>query len=310
MTRRRPRAAPADPDPRRGHPRRRRHAGRRPAAATTCCCSRRVGMFLVGLGTFVMLLKDGLGLAGYSPPVFWIGLHHHVRVLGRHRARGTLISAILFLFRSPVAHGGVPLDRGDDGVRRHDRGALPDHPHRPAVDLLLAAALSRTSGSSGPTSSRRCIWDVFAISTYFTVSTTFLVVGLVPDVAAVRDKVTGWRKKVYALASLGWTGTDNQWRHYTRGYLYLAALATPLVLSVHSVVSWDFAMSIVPGLARDDLRTLLRGRRHLLGHRDGAHAAHPAPEGAQAGAHDHRVPLRQPGQADALHGVHPVLRLR
>ncbi|MGH7443636.1 MAG: NrfD/PsrC family molybdoenzyme membrane anchor subunit, partial [Longimicrobiales bacterium] len=91
------------------------------------------------------------------------------------------------------------------------------------------------------------IWDVFAISTYLTVSTTFLVYGLIPDVAAVRDRVSGWRQSVYQMASVGWQGTDNQWRHYSRAYLYLAALATPLVLSVHSVVSWDFAMSIVPG---------------------------------------------------------------
>jgi molybdopterin-containing oxidoreductase family membrane subunit len=91
------------------------------------------------------------------------------------------------------------------------------------------------------------LWDVFAVSTYFTVSTLFLIVGLIPDVAALREKVTGWRKKLYEVTSLGWRGTDQQWRHYTRAYLYLAALATPLVLSVHSVVSWDFAMSIVPG---------------------------------------------------------------
>jgi molybdopterin-containing oxidoreductase family membrane subunit len=63
----------------------------------------------------------------------------------------------------------------------------------------------------------------------------------------VRDKVGGWRAKVYQMFAIGWRGTDNQWRHYSRAYLYLAALATPLVLSVHSVVSWDFAMSIVPG---------------------------------------------------------------
>jgi molybdopterin-containing oxidoreductase family membrane subunit len=91
------------------------------------------------------------------------------------------------------------------------------------------------------------LWDVFAVSTYFTVSTLFLIVGLVPDIAALREKATGWRRKLYEVTSLGWRGTDQQWRHYTRAYLYLAALATPLVLSVHSVVSWDFAMSIVPG---------------------------------------------------------------
>jgi molybdopterin-containing oxidoreductase family membrane subunit len=91
------------------------------------------------------------------------------------------------------------------------------------------------------------IWDEFAIGTYFTVSTLFLIMGLIPDIAAVRDLATGWRKKLYQITSIGWTGNNEQWRHYTRGYLYLAALATPLVLSVHSVVSWDFAMSIVPG---------------------------------------------------------------
>src|SRR5438876_12020915 len=71
--------------------------------------------------------------------------------------------------------------------------------------------------------------------------------GLIPDIAAVRDLATGWRKKLYAITSIGWTGSNEQWRHYSRAYLYLAALATLLVLSVHSVVSWDFAMSMVPG---------------------------------------------------------------
>src|SRR2546429_5510771 len=71
--------------------------------------------------------------------------------------------------------------------------------------------------------------------------------GLIPDIAAVRDVATGWRKKLYAVTGLGWRGTNEQWRHYTRGYLYLAALATPLLLSVPSVVSWDFAMAILPG---------------------------------------------------------------
>ncbi len=91
------------------------------------------------------------------------------------------------------------------------------------------------------------VWDVFAIGTYLTVSTLFLIFGLIPDVAAVRDKATGWRKQVYGALALNWQGPDNQWRHYSRAYLYLAALAAPLVLSVHSVVSWDFASSLIPG---------------------------------------------------------------
>ena len=75
----------------------------------------------------------------------------------------------------------------------------------------------------------------------------FLFLGLVPDVAAARDHVKDWRRPIYRLLSLGWQGTDQQWRHYTSLYAFLAALATPLVVSVHSVVSWDFAMSILPG---------------------------------------------------------------
>ena len=74
-----------------------------------------------------------------------------------------------------------------------------------------------------------------------------LYLGTIPDIAAARDGSTGLRKKLYSLISLGWRGTDSQWHHFGKAYIFLAALATPLVLSVHSVVSWDFAMSIVPG---------------------------------------------------------------
>jgi molybdopterin-containing oxidoreductase family membrane subunit len=91
------------------------------------------------------------------------------------------------------------------------------------------------------------VWDVFAISTYLTISAVFFVVGLVPDVAALRDASTGLKRRIYGLLALGWQGTDRQWRHYRRAYGLFAALATPLVVSVHSVVSWDFAMALVPG---------------------------------------------------------------
>ena len=91
------------------------------------------------------------------------------------------------------------------------------------------------------------VWDVFAISTYLSISTVFFIVGLVPDLAALRDASTGWRRRVFGMLALGWEGSDRQWRHYRRAYGLFAALATPLVLSVHSVVSWDFAMALVPG---------------------------------------------------------------
>jgi Ni/Fe-hydrogenase subunit HybB-like protein len=80
-----------------------------------------------------------------------------------------------------------------------------------------------------------------------TVSSLFWYTGLLPDLAAIRDRSIGRRRKIFAVLSLGWTGHHEQWRHYTRGYLFFAALATPLVISVHSVVSWDFALGVIPG---------------------------------------------------------------
>jgi len=91
------------------------------------------------------------------------------------------------------------------------------------------------------------MFDVVAISTYLTVSSLFWYTGMLPDLAIIRDRAEGLRKKIFRILSLGWTGEYEQWRHYTRGYLFFAALATPLVISVHSVVSWDFALGVVPG---------------------------------------------------------------
>jgi molybdopterin-containing oxidoreductase family membrane subunit len=91
------------------------------------------------------------------------------------------------------------------------------------------------------------LWDVFAIGTYFTVSVLFFYLGLVPDLAILRDNSTGWKRRIFSIASLGWSGSTREWKHFNSSYLFMAALATPLVISVHSVVSWDFAVAIVPG---------------------------------------------------------------
>src|SRR6185369_2369746 len=92
------------------------------------------------------------------------------------------------------------------------------------------------------------LWDVFAVSTYFTVSLLFWYVGMIPDLATIRDRAkTKLRYFIYGTLSLGWTGSNRHWQNYERAYLLLAALATPLVLSVHSVVSFDFAVSVLPG---------------------------------------------------------------
>jgi len=203
-------------------------------------------LFLIGLATFVALVKEGLGLAGYNPPVmwsvyittfvFWVGIGH----------AGTLISAILYLFRSPWRTAVYRATEAMTVFAIMTAGLFPIiHIGRQWVFYWLLPYPNQRL--LWPNFKSPLMWDVFAIGTYLTVSTTFLVVGLVPDIAAVRDKVSGWRKKLYGSLALGWTGSDRQWRHYSRGYLYLAALATPLVLSVHSVVSWDFAVGIVPG---------------------------------------------------------------
>ena len=205
-----------------------------------------VALFLVGLVTFVLLLKDGLGLAGYNPPVFWsVYITTFVFWIGIGHA-GTLISAILFLFRSPWRTAVYRATEAMTVFAVMTAGLFPIiHIGRQWFFYWLLPYPNQRW--LWPNFKSPLLWDVFAISTYLTVSTVFLCVGLVPDIAAARDIVTGWRRKIYSTFSLGWRGTDNQWRHYTRAYLYLAALATPLVLSVHSVVSWDFAMGIVPG---------------------------------------------------------------
>jgi molybdopterin-containing oxidoreductase family membrane subunit len=91
------------------------------------------------------------------------------------------------------------------------------------------------------------MWDVFAISTYLTVSAVFFYIGLIPDFAIVRDHNKGLLRKVYGILSVGWRGTNRQWRSYMAAYGFFAAFAAPLVLSVHSVVSWDFAMANTAG---------------------------------------------------------------
>jgi molybdopterin-containing oxidoreductase family membrane subunit len=205
-----------------------------------------VFLLLIGIVTFTIIIKDGLGHSGYNPPVmwsvyittfvFWVGIGH----------AGTLISAILFLFRSPWRTAVYRVTEAMTVFAVMTAGLFPIiHIGRQWIFYWLLPYPNQRY--LWPNFKSPLLWDVFAISTYLTVSTTFLIFGLIPDVAAVRDKVTGWRRFIYGQLSMGWQGTDNQWRHYSRAYLYLAALATPLVLSVHSVVSWDFASSIIPG---------------------------------------------------------------
>ena len=159
---------------------------------------------------------------------------------------GTLISAILYLFR---ARWRTSIYRAAEIMTVFavmTAGLFPlVHLGRMWFGYWLMPYPNQRS--LWPNFRSPLLWDVFAISTYLTISAVFLYVGMVPDIAAIRDSSTGWRRKIYGVLALGWEGSDGQWRHYRRAYGLFAALNTPLVVSVHSVVSWDFAVALVPG---------------------------------------------------------------
>ncbi|MFQ5850153.1 MAG: NrfD/PsrC family molybdoenzyme membrane anchor subunit [Candidatus Binatia bacterium] len=200
----------------------------------------------VGLFAWRYQILTGLGVAGISHPVawglyitnfvFWIGIAHS----------GTLISAILYLFRS---RWRTAVHRSAEAMTLAallTGGLFPlIHLGRPWYFYWLIPYPDR--GLLWPNFRSPLLWDVFAIGTYFLVSLLFFFFGLIPDLAAARYRVSGLRRRLYTLFSLGWQGTDREWQHYRAAYLLLAGLATALVVSVHSVVSWDFAVALVPG---------------------------------------------------------------
>ncbi len=209
-----------------------------------------LALVLVGLayGGYCLYLQLvwGLGVAGYSQPVFW-GLYITTFVfwIGIGHA-GTLISAVLFLFRS----------KWRTGVYRAAEAMTIFAVMTAALFPAIHVGRMWNAYWLFPYPNQRqlwqnfkspLMWDVFAVSTYFTVSTIFFYIGLIPDFAALRDRTRGVVAKIYGSMSLGWRGTDRQWRHYMAAYGFFAAFATPLVLSVHSVVSWDFAMAQTAG---------------------------------------------------------------
>ena len=203
-------------------------------------------LVLVLLYCWYHQIHNGLGVAGYTPPVFWgVYITTFVFWIGIGHA-GTLISAVLFLFRSKWRTGVYRASEAMTIFAVMTAGLFPAlHVGRVWNAYWLFPYPNQRELWQNFKSP--LMWDVFAVSTYFTVSTIFFYVGLLPDIAAVRDRTRGVISKCYAALSLGWRGTDRQWRHYMAAYGFFAAFATPLVLSVHSVVSWDFAMSQTMG---------------------------------------------------------------
>jgi Ni/Fe-hydrogenase subunit HybB-like protein len=207
-----------------------------------------VFFLLIGIGAWMYQIYSGLGVAGYNPPVmwgvyiitfvFWIGIGH----------AGTLISAILYLFRAGFRTTIYRCAEAMTVFAVMTAALFPIlHLGRPWKFFWLVPYPNWRY--IWPQFKSPLVWDVFAILTYFTISSTFLFIGLIPDIAVLRDRenISPIRKRIFSVLSLGWRNTDNEWRHFARAYLFLAAFSTPLVLSVHSVVSFDFAMSLVPG---------------------------------------------------------------
>jgi len=209
-----------------------------------------ISMVIMGMMffTFAIQMCEGLGILGLSGPVmwgsyitnfvFWIGIGH----------AGTLISAILFLFRQ---NWRTSINRSAEAMTIFavcTAGLFPlVHTGRPWVDFWLFPYPN--DRLLWPQFRSPLMWDVFAITTYGTTSAIFWYLGLIPDFATVRDrcKLGTLKRSIYSLAAFGWRGTVKDWNHYERAYAQFAWIATPLVLSVHSTVSFDFATSKVPG---------------------------------------------------------------
>ena len=204
------------------------------------------GLTVFGVSVF-WLLWNGVGVWGLNNPidwgwaivnfVFWVGIGH----------AGTLISAILFLFRQQWR---TAVNRSAEAMTIFAVICALQFPtfHTGRPWLIWWSLPLPNQMQMWPNFRSPLLWDVFAVSTYFTVSLLFWYVGLIPDLATMRDRATTKIRRVaYGVFALGWRGSTRHWQHYEKAYLLLAGLATPLVLSVHTIVSFDFAVSQLPG---------------------------------------------------------------
>jgi len=197
--------------------------------------------------TTVFLLFKGIGVWGVTIPIAWgMDIINFVWWIGIGHA-GTLISAILLLLRQEWR---TSINRFAEAMTLFAVSCAAYYPVFHLGRPWLAYWLFPYPNTMGiwPNFRSPLIWDVFAVSTYATVSALFWFVGLIPDLATLRDraKSKAW-KIVYGILAMGWRGSARHWHNYETAYLLLAGLATPLVISVHTVVSLDFAVGIIPG---------------------------------------------------------------
>jgi len=206
-----------------------------------------VSLALLMFGMIGYLIFEGVGIWGLNVPVswgwaiinfvFWVGIGH----------AGTLISAILFLLRQKWR---TSINRFAEGMTIFAVICALIFPgiHVGRIWVVYWLLPHPNQMAMWPNFRSPLVWDIFAVATYFLVSAMFWYMGLIPDMATLRDRTKAKVKKmIYGFLALGWRGGNRQWKHYEMAYLLLAGLSTPLVLSVHSVVSTDFATSVLPG---------------------------------------------------------------
>jgi molybdopterin-containing oxidoreductase family membrane subunit len=205
-----------------------------------------------GVIMWILQVKKGMVVTGLNNPVgwgtyitnfvFWIGIAHS----------GTLISAILFLMRSQWRDAVSRATEAMTVFAVMTAGIFP-LVHLGRLWTFYYLLPYPNQRALYPNYMSPLVWDLIAVLTYFTVSVIFFYYGLIPDAAAARDRfaekygIKHWRTRFFSAISLGWSGSLSEWRHYNRSYMLFALLATPLVVSVHSIVSWDFAVSLLPG---------------------------------------------------------------
>ena len=206
------------------------------------------GLLQLLLMSVALLLVRGVGIWGVNVPVGWaFAIINFVWWIGIGHA-GTLISAILLLLRQQWR---TSINRFAEAMTLFAvacAGMFPIlHMGRPWIGAYWLMPYPNTMGL-WPNFRSPLIWDVFAVSTYATVSALFWFVGLIPDLATLRDRATNkYVKILYGMGAMGWRGSARHWNNYETAYLILAALSTPLVVSVHTVVSFDFAVANLPG---------------------------------------------------------------
>jgi len=208
-----------------------------------------IALLALGFGTYCIFrtVFFGIGEWGIHKSVDWgWGITNFVWWVGIGHA-GTLISAVLFLFRQ---RWRTAVNRSAEAMTIFAvicAAQFPGiHMGRPWMSFFVLP-YPNSRGSLWPNFNSPLLWDVFAISTYLLVSLMFWYVGLIPDFASIRDRATGVRQKIYGTLSMGWNGSARHWHRFEILCLVLSGLATPLVFSVHTIVSFDFATSVIPG---------------------------------------------------------------